>query len=76
MTEDLFKHDTDGDRNISYQEYRHPRAHNRMSAIINDAHGRYLDIVYTSDMLTAPAAAEGAAAPPERRKATKAGEYL
>jgi hypothetical protein len=24
LTEDLFKHDTDGDRNISYQEYTPP----------------------------------------------------
>jgi hypothetical protein len=54
MTEDLFKHDTDGDRNISYEEY--------------------LEIVNTSDMLTAPSA-EGAAAPlAEKKKPLKAGE--
>ena len=54
MTEDLFKHDTDGDRNISYEEY--------------------LEIVSTSDMLTAPSD-EGAAAPlSEKNKPLKAGE--
>ncbi len=37
MTEDLFKHDTDGDRNISYQEYRRPRQHNRMLAAFNES---------------------------------------
>jgi len=99
MTEDLFKHDADGDRNISYQG-------NGVVVVVvvvvvfviifiivficiiiittsttaaatsaNSPLPEYLEIVSSSDMLTAPVAAgDGALPPPDKKKAPKAGK--
>jgi hypothetical protein len=77
MTEDLFKHDTDGDRNISYQECGASPCH-VPPHVVKPCATRYLDIVSSSDMLASPGitGAEAAAPPPaEKKKPARAGDY-